>query len=127
MEEYERSGGAKGNTMRGLPVIILTTKGAKTGKIRKTPLMRVEHDGQYAVVASIGGAPQNPVWVYNLRAHPEVELQDGAEKRDMVAREISGDEKARWWEICVAAFPRYGEYQKRSVRDFPVFVLSPKN
>jgi deazaflavin-dependent oxidoreductase (nitroreductase family) len=127
VEEYESSGGARGNTQRGLPVIILTTKGAKTGKIRKTPLMRVEHDGEYAVVASIGGAPRNPFWVHNLRANPEAELQDGAEKWDMVAREVSGEEKARWWERAVAAFPRYGLYQGQSVREFPVFVLTPKN
>ncbi len=113
--------------MIGLPVVILTTKGAKTGKIRKTPLMRVEHGGEYAVVASLGGAPKHPVWYHNVKAHPEVELQDGATKQDMVAREVTGEEKAKWWEIAVAAFPNYAEYQKKTDREIPVFVLTPKN
>lgn len=127
VEEYESSGGTRGNTMIGLPVVILTTKGAKTGKIRKTPLMRVEHGGEYAVVASLGGAPKHPVWYHNVKAHPEVELQDGATKQDMVAREVTGEEKAKWWEIAVAAFPNYAEYQKKTDREIPVFVLTPKN
>jgi deazaflavin-dependent oxidoreductase (nitroreductase family) len=127
VEEYESSGGTRGNTMIGLPVVILTTKGAKTGKIRKTPLMRVEHGGEYAVVASLGGAPKHPVWYYNVKANPEVELQDGATKQDMVAREVTGEEKAKWWEIAVAAFPNYAEYQKKTDREIPVFVLTPKN
>jgi deazaflavin-dependent oxidoreductase (nitroreductase family) len=127
VEEYESSGGTRGNTMIGLPVVILTSKGAKSGKLRKTPLMRVEHDGQYAVVASLGGAPQHPVWYYNLKAHPEVELQDGPNKQDMVAREVTGDEKAKWWEIAVAAFPNYADYQKKTDREIPVFVLAPKS
>ncbi|GAB1515615.1 nitroreductase family deazaflavin-dependent oxidoreductase [Actinophytocola sp. KF-1] len=126
VEEYESSGGTRGNTMIGLPVVILTTKGAKTGKIRKTPLMRVEHDGEYAVVASLGGAPKHPVWYHNVKSHPEVELQDGATKQDMVAREVTGEEKAKWWEIAVAAFPNYAEYQKKTDREIPVFVLTPK-
>ena len=127
VEEYESSGGTRGNTMIGLPVVILTTKGAKTGKIRKTPLMRVEHGGEYAVVASLGGAPKHPVWYYNVKSHPEVELQDGPTKQDMVAREVTGDERAKWWEIAVDAFPNYAEYQKKTDREIPVFVLSPKN
>lgn len=127
VEEYESSGGTRGNTMIGLPVVILTTKGAKTGKIRKTPLMRVEHGGEYAVVASLGGAPKHPVWYHNVKVHPEVELQDGATKQDMVAREVTGEEKAKWWEIAVAAFPNYAEYQKKTDREIPVFVLTPKN
>ena len=127
VEEYESSGGTRGNTMIGLPVVILTTKGAKTGKIRKTPLMRVEHGGEYAVVASLGGAPKHPVWYHNVKSHPEVELQDGPTKQDMVAREVTGDEKARWWQIAVDAFPNYAEYQKKTDREIPVFVLSPKN
>ena len=126
VETYEGSGGTRGTTMQGMPVVILTTKGAKTGKIRKTPLMRVENDGEYAVVASLGGAPKHPVWYYNLKAHPEVELQDGPTKQDMVAREITGDEKARWWETAVAAFPPYEGYQKKTDREIPVFVLTPK-
>jgi deazaflavin-dependent oxidoreductase (nitroreductase family) len=127
VEEYESSGGTRGNTMIGLPVVILTTKGAKSGKIRKTPLMRVEHGGEYAVVASLGGAPKHPVWYYNVKSHPEVELQDGPVKQDMVAREVTGEEKAKWWQIAVDAFPNYAEYQKKTDREIPVFVLSPKN
>src|SRR5947209_13950202 len=102
---YERSGGTEGTEMNGKPVIILTTVGAKTGKVRKTPLMRVEHDGVYAVVASLGGAPKNPVWYYNVVANPEVELQDGPEKKGYTAREVFGEEKAVWWERAVEAWP----------------------
>jgi deazaflavin-dependent oxidoreductase (nitroreductase family) len=126
VEEYESSGGTRGTTLMGKPVVVLTTKGAKSGKIRKTPLMRVEDGGEYAVVASLGGAPKHPVWYYNVKSNPEVELQDGPEKQDMVAREVTGDEKARWWEIAVAAFPDYANYQKKTEREIPVFVLSPK-
>ena len=126
VEEYEGSGGTEGTTLQGLPVIILTTKGAKSGKIRKTPLMRVAAGNEYAVVASLGGAPKHPVWYYNIRSHPEVELQDGPVKQDMVAREVTGEEKARWWETAVAAFPPYADYQRKTDREIPVFVLSPK-
>jgi F420H(2)-dependent quinone reductase len=126
VETYESSGGTRGTTMQGMPVVILTTRGAKTGKLRKTPLMRVENGGEYAVVASLGGAPKHPVWYHNLKAHPEVELQDGPTKQDMVAREITGDEKAKWWETAVAAFPPYAGYQKKTDREIPVFVLTPK-
>ncbi len=125
VEEYEGSGGTKGTTLRGMPVIILTSRGAKSGKVRKTPLMRVEHDGRYAVVASKGGAPTHPVWYFNLAADPRVELQDGPAKADMVAREATGDEKAIWWERAVAAYPDYAEYQKKTDRSIPVFVLEP--
>jgi deazaflavin-dependent oxidoreductase (nitroreductase family) len=125
VEEYESSGGTRSTTMRGMPVIILTSKGAKSGKIRKTPLMRVEHDGKYAVVASLGGAPKHPVWYYNLVSHPNVELQDGPVKRDMTAREATGSEKATWWRHAVAAFPDYAEYQNKTDRQIPVFVLEP--
>lgn len=125
VEEFESSNGAKGNTMRGMPVVVLTTRGAKTGKIRKTPLMRVEYGGRYAVVASLGGAPKHPVWYYNVKAEPRVELQDGPVKQDMIAREVSGDEKARWWNIAVKAYPEYDDYQKRTDREIPVFVLEP--
>ncbi|KUN75347.1 nitroreductase [Streptomyces bungoensis] len=127
VELYESSGGTRGTTLRdtGLPVIVLTTLGAKSGKIRKTPLMRVEHAGRYALVASQGGAPKHPVWYFNVKAHPQVELQDGAEKRDMKAREVTGREKAEWWERAVAAFPPYAEYQKKTSREIPVFVLEP--
>jgi len=125
VELYESSGGTKGLTLRGKPVIILTTKGAKSGRLRKIPLMRVEHEGSYAVVASQGGAPKHPVWYYNLAAHPRVELQDGPAKQDMTARELAGEEKAAWWERAVAAWPDYAGYQKRTDREIPVFVLEP--
>jgi deazaflavin-dependent oxidoreductase (nitroreductase family) len=123
VEQYESSGGTKGTTMRGMPVVILTTVGARTGKLRKTPLMRVEHEGAYAVVASLGGAPKHPVWYYNVLANPRVELQDGPAKHEYVAREVTGDEKALWWERSVAAYPDYADYQTRTDRQIPVFVL----
>jgi len=119
------SGGTKGTELKGRPVILLTTIGAKSGKIRKTPLMRVEHDGEYAVVASLGGAPKNPVWYYNIKANPQVELQDGPATGDYEAREVFGDEKAAWWERAVATWPDYADYQKKTDRQIPVFVLSP--
>jgi F420H(2)-dependent quinone reductase len=125
VEEYEASNGARGNTMRGMPVIVLTTLGAKTGKIRKTPLMRVEREGRYAVVASLGGAPKHPVWYYNVKANPHVELQDGPVKQDMIAREVTGEEKAKWWEVAVDAYPDYANYQRKTEREIPVFVLEP--
>lgn len=126
VESYESSGGTAGTTLNGKPVVILTTRGAKTGKLRKTPLMRVEHDGEYAVVASLGGAPKHPVWYYNVVADPQVELRDGPEVHDMVARELHGDEKALWWERAVAAFPDYADYQTKTDRQIPVFVLERK-
>ncbi len=119
------SGGTEGTELKGRPVILLTTIGAKSGKIRKTPLMRVEHDGEYAVVASLGGAPKNPVWYYNIKAHPRVELQDGAVTKDYESREVFDDEKAVWWERAVASWPDYAEYQKKTDRQIPVFVLTP--
>ncbi|WP_309713193.1 nitroreductase family deazaflavin-dependent oxidoreductase [Pseudolysinimonas sp.] len=122
-ELYEASEGTKGLTLSGMPVIVLTTVGAKSGKLRKTALMRVEHDGVYAVVASRGGAPQHPQWYFNLVANPLVELQDGPAKRDYRAREVSGDEKSIWWERSVAAYPPYVDYQKKTDREIPVFVL----
>ena len=118
------SGGTEGTVLQGKPVILLTTIGAKTGKLRKTPLMRVEHNGEYAVVASLGGAPKNPVWYYNIKAHPRVELQDGSETHDYDAREVFGDEKAPWWDRCVQAWPDYANYQKKTERQIPVFVLT---
>ncbi|ORM33617.1 nitroreductase family deazaflavin-dependent oxidoreductase [Williamsia sp. 1135] len=124
-EKYEKSGGTEGTELNGMPVVVLTTVGNKSGKLRKSPLMRVEHDGKYAVVASLGGAPKNPVWYYNVVAHPQVELQDGPKIQDMVAREITGDEKAEWWERAVAAFPPYTDYQEKTDREIPVFVLEP--
>jgi F420H(2)-dependent quinone reductase len=127
VEEYEKSGGTSGTTLRdtGLPVVIVTNRGAKTGAVRKTPLMRVEHDGKYLAVGSKGGAPQNPVWVYNLRQNPQVVVQDGSQTREMTAREITGDERAAWWERAVAAFPPYAEYQRKTSRLIPLFVLEP--
>jgi deazaflavin-dependent oxidoreductase (nitroreductase family) len=121
----ESSGGTEGTEMRGMRVIVVTSVGNKTGKLRKTPLMRVEHDGRYAAVASLGGAPKHPVWYHNLVTEPHVEVQDGPVKRDMRAREVFGDEKAEWWERAVAAFPDYAEYQKRTERVIPLFVLEP--
>jgi len=122
-EAYEASGGAEAGELRGMPVIVLTSVGAKTGLLRKTALMRVEHDGQYAVVASLGGAPKHPVWYFNLKKNPHVELQDGPEKHDYLAREVTGDEKAVWWERAVAAYPPYADYQAKTARQIPVFVL----
>ncbi|MFJ7947853.1 nitroreductase family deazaflavin-dependent oxidoreductase [Streptomyces sp. NPDC096354] len=125
VELFESSGGTEGTTMRGMPVIILTTRGAKSGKVRKTPLMRVEHDGAYAVVASLGGAPRHPVWYHNITADPRVELQDGPVRQDMSAREVTGDEKRMWWERAVEAFPDYADYQEKTDRQIPVLVLEP--
>jgi deazaflavin-dependent oxidoreductase (nitroreductase family) len=125
VDEYEGSGGTAGTTLRdtGLPVVIVTNRGAKTGAVRKTPLMRVEYEGAYAAIGSKGGAPDNPVWVYNLRADPDVVLQDGTQRWAMKAREVSGEERALWWERAVAAFPPYTGYQQRTERLIPVFVL----
>ena len=123
--EYEASGGARANTLRdtGLPIIIVTTRGNRSGKIRKTPLMRVEHEGEYALVASVGGAPKHPVWYHNLKADPTaVMIQDGPEPFDAEVREVSGDERAQWWERAVAAYPPYADYQERTEREIPVFV-----
>lgn len=122
---YERSGGTEGADNQGKPVIVLTSVGAKSGKLRKTPLMRVEHDGEYAVVASLGGAPKHPVWYYNLVANPHVELQDGPVKKDYEAREVQGEEYDAWFERSVAAWPDYAEYKKKTTRVMPIFVLTP--
>jgi F420H(2)-dependent quinone reductase len=127
VELYEGSGGTKGTTLRdtGLPVVIITNLGVRTGKTRKTPVMRVEHEGRYAAVASQGGAPTNPAWYYNFRAHPEVTLQDGSRRWQMVAREVTGAERDEWWQRAVAAYPPYADYQRRTTRTIPVFVLEP--
>ena len=124
-EQYEATDGAEANTLRGVPIILLTSVGAKSGKLRKTPLMRVEHKGEYAVVASKGGAPEHPVWYHNLKKHPHVELQDGPVRKDYTAREVTGDEKAPWWERAVAVWPDYANYQAKTDRQIPVFVLTP--
>jgi deazaflavin-dependent oxidoreductase (nitroreductase family) len=125
VEQYE--GSTRGTTLTdtGLPVVVITNLGAKSGKVRKTPLMRVEHEGHYAAIGSKGGAPQDPLWVNNFRVNPRVELQDGARKQDMIAREVTGDERAGWWERAVAAYPPYADYQKKTDRLIPVFVLEP--
>ena len=127
VELYESSGGTRGTTLRdtGLPVVIITNRGARTGAVHKTPVMRVEHGGRYAAVASQGGAPSHPFWYHNLRAHPRVQLQDGPDTQDMTAREVSGGERAQWWERAVAAYPPYAEYQQKTSRQIPVFVLEP--
>ena len=124
-EKFEASGGTEAAELQGKPIILLTSVGAKTGKLRKTPLMRIEHDGEYAVVASRGGAPTHPVWYWNLVANPHVELQDGEVKRDYVAREVTGDERAVWWERGLESWPPYAEYQTKTDRIIPVFVLTP--
>ncbi|MFH8290333.1 nitroreductase family deazaflavin-dependent oxidoreductase [Streptomyces sp. NPDC018059] len=124
-ELYEGSGGTEGTTLRGKPVIVLTSLGAKSGKLRKNPLMRVEHEGEYAVVASKGGDPANPSWYHNLVAHPHVELQDGPVKKDYRARVVTGAERQLWWERAVAVWPDYGDYQKKTTREIPLFVLTP--
>jgi deazaflavin-dependent oxidoreductase (nitroreductase family) len=125
VELYESSGGREGTTLRDLPVVLMTNRGVKSGKLRKTPVMRVEHDGLYAAVASKGGMPTHPVWYYNLVADPHIELQDGPVKTDMTARLITGDEKATWWKRAVAAYPDYADYQEKTTREIPVFVLEP--
>ncbi|MES2093545.1 MAG: nitroreductase family deazaflavin-dependent oxidoreductase [Actinomycetota bacterium] len=123
-ELFEATGGVQGAELRGRPIIVLTSVGAKSGLLRKTALMRVEHGGEYAVVASLGGAPKHPVWYYNLLKTPQVELQDGAVKADYVAREVTGEEKASWWKRAVAAYPPYADYQEKTERRIPVFVLT---
>ncbi|WP_159605388.1 nitroreductase family deazaflavin-dependent oxidoreductase [Agromyces humi] len=123
-ETFEASNGEKANTLRGLPIVLLTSVGAKTGKLRKTALMRVEHDGAYAVVASLGGAAKHPVWYWNLKKHPHVELQDGAERHDYEARELEGAEREEWWVRAVEAYPPYADYQRKTDRLIPVFLLT---
>jgi len=129
VETYERTGGQEANTLldTGLPVIIVTMRGNKSGKIRKIALMRVARDGEYGLVASKGGAPENPVWYYNLKANPdEVTIQDGPEPFEAAVREVTGDERAAWWERAVAAYPPYAEYQTKTDREIPVFVAGRK-
>jgi deazaflavin-dependent oxidoreductase (nitroreductase family) len=127
VELYEGSGGLEGTTLRDLPVVIMTNRGVKSGKLRKTPVMRVEHDGRYAAIASKGGMPTHPVWYYNLVADPHIELQDGPVKTDMTARLVTGDEKSTWWARAVAAYPDYADYQEKTTRQIPVFVLEPSS
>ena len=125
VEEIESSGGTKGTVLRGVPVVIVTSVGAGSGKLRKNPVMRVEHDGSYAAVASKGGAPEHPSWYRNIAENPLVEVQDGPAKGDYTARELEGDERAQWWERAVAVWPDYDEYQTKTDRQIPVFVLEP--
>jgi deazaflavin-dependent oxidoreductase (nitroreductase family) len=127
VEQYEASGGERANTLRdtGLPVVVITTRGRKSGKIRKFPLMRVEHEGEYALVASLGGAPNNPTWYGNLTADPSaLMIQDGKEPHDFLAREVHGDERELWWDRAVEAYPDYADYQEKTSRTIPVFVAS---
>jgi deazaflavin-dependent oxidoreductase (nitroreductase family) len=126
VEQYESSGGKEGGELEGKPVVILTSTGRRSGKLRKTPLMRVEHDGRYAVVASLGGNPKHPVWYFNLKENPEVTLQDGDRVMELRAREVEGDEKREWWSHAVAAWPAYDDYQAKTDRQIPVFVLDPR-
>ena len=126
-DTFERTGGAEANTLRGEPIVLLTSVGARSGKLRKSPLMRVEHEGRYALVASQGGAPTHPTWYFNLVADPRIRIQDGPEPRDMVVREITGAEKAEWWERAVAAWPDYAGYQLRTDRVIPVVLLTPRD
>lgn len=127
VETYERTGGAEANTLRdtGIPIAIFWTRGVKSGKVRKTPLMRVEHDGAYALVASKGGAPEHPAWYHNLVADPEITVHDGPEPFDAVARQVDGDEYDAWWERAVAVFPTYEEYKAKTDRKIPIFVAEP--
>lgn len=123
-ETFEATNGAEANTLRGHPIIVMTSKGAKSGKLRKTALIRVEHDSQYAVVASRGGAPKHPSWYWNLKKHPHVELQDGAEKHHYEARELEGEEHEIWWRRATETWPSYDEYQTKTDRQIPVFLLT---
>jgi F420H(2)-dependent quinone reductase len=125
VQEIESSGGTRGTELRGVPVVIVTSVGAGSGKLRKNPVMRVEHDGAYAAVASKGGAPEHPTWYRNLVRNPHVEVQDGPARGDYTARELSGEERARWWERAVAVWPDYAEYQTKTDREIPVFLLEP--
>ncbi|MET3861811.1 deazaflavin-dependent oxidoreductase (nitroreductase family) [Dietzia sp. 2505] len=126
VEQYEKSNGASGSELSGMPLVIVTTVGKKSGKLRKTPLMRVEHDASYAAVASLGGAPTHPVWYWNIKAHPHVEVRDKDRVGDFVAREVTGAERDLWWDRAVAVYPDYRDYQEKTERTIPVFVLDPR-
>jgi F420H(2)-dependent quinone reductase len=125
VEAYEASGGTEATTLQGVPVVVVTSVGAKSGKLRKNPVMRVEHEGRYALVASKGGTPENPTWYHNLVAHPTVELQDGPDRREYTVRVAEGDERETWWERAVEVWPAYADYQKKTDRQIPVFVAEP--
>jgi F420H(2)-dependent quinone reductase len=124
VDDYEASGGREANTIQGRPIVVITSVGSKSGKLRKNPVMRVEHNGEYAAVASKGGAPEHPAWFHNFIGHPVVDLQDGPEPASYAARLVTGVERETWWERCVAAFPPYADYQVKTDREIPVFVLS---
>jgi deazaflavin-dependent oxidoreductase (nitroreductase family) len=126
VETYERSGGTEATELQGVPVVVVTSVGAKSGKLRKNPVMRVEHDGVYAAVASQGGAPTHPVWYHNFKANPLVEVQDKTVKKDYRAREVTGEERELWWERAVRVWPAYDEYAAKTDRQIPVFVLEPE-
>jgi F420H(2)-dependent quinone reductase len=125
VDQIESSGGTKGLTLQGKPVVVVTMRGRKSGKVRKAALMKVEHDGRYAIVASKGGDPEHPGWYHNIVADPDVSLQDGTVVQDMRAREVDGDERTAWWERAVEAWPAYADYQTKTDRRIPVFVLEP--
>ncbi|PKW25697.1 nitroreductase family deazaflavin-dependent oxidoreductase [Phycicoccus duodecadis] len=127
VEKIDATGDTRSVSVMDRPVVMLTMRGAKTGAVRKVPLMRVEHDGVYAAVASKGGAPEHPLWYANLQADPKITLQDGTRSWPAVAREITGEERAQWWERCVAAYPPYAEYQEKTDRLIPVLVLEPSD
>lgn len=126
-ELYEETNGEQGGTVNGVPVVVITSVGAKSGNLRKNPVIRVEHDGKYAAVASKGGAPEHPTWFHNFVAHPHVELQDGADRRDYEARVLDGEEREEWWSRAVAVWPDYDGYQQKTDREIPVFLLTPKD
>jgi len=125
VEDYETSGGTENTTLRGVPVVVVTSVGAKSGKLRKNPVMRVEHEGRYALVASKGGAPEHPTWYHNLVGHPTVELQDGPDRRDYTVRVVEGAEREEWWKRAVEVWPDYADYQTRTDRQIPVFLAEP--
>jgi F420H(2)-dependent quinone reductase len=127
VETYERTGGKEARTLGDTewPIVVVTTRGNRSGKVRKVPLMRVEHGGEYALVASMGGAPKHPVWYYNLKADPAITIQDGEAARAFEVRELRGDERSKWWARAVDAYPPYAEYQERTERLIPVFVATP--
>lgn len=125
-ETYEATNGQEAGELQGKPVVVITSVGAKTGNLRKHPVMRVEHGGEYAVVASKGGAPENPAWFNNIVANPHVELQDGATRLDYDARQVEGEERALWWDRALEVWPAYAGYQEKTDRQIPVFVLTPR-
>jgi deazaflavin-dependent oxidoreductase (nitroreductase family) len=125
VEQYESSGGTEGTTLKGVPVVVVASVGAKSGKLRKNPLMRVERDGCYALVASQGGAPIHPSWYHNLLAEPRVEIQDGPDRRQYTVRLAQGEERAGWWQRAVEVWPAYADYQAKTEREIPVFVAEP--